>query len=104
VGAPGAEARAAHDDPVASLEAFDAAAGGDDFGDTFIASYGCGFGGSEGGAEVWFGGVDALDLVNVCRVDGRGEEAEGDEVFVGGRDAVAVETEDVFGFAIVGEG
>lgn len=102
--APGAETRAAHDDPVTSLEALDTASGGDDLGDTFIASYSSGFGGSESGAEGWFAGVDALDLVDVCGVDGRGEEAEGYEVFVGGRDAVAVEAEDVFWFAIVGEG
>lgn len=90
MGAPGAEAGRAHDDPIAFLEAFDAATGGEDLGDTLIASYGGGFGGSEGGAEVRFAGVDALNLVDVCWVDGGGEEAEGYEVLVGWRDAVAV--------------
>jgi hypothetical protein len=86
------------------LEALDATSSGDDLSDTFIASYGGGFRGSESGAEGWLAGVDALDLIDVCRVDRRSEEAEGYEVFVSGRDAVAVEAEDVFWFAVVGEG
>ena len=60
--------------------------------DAFVAADGGGGRCAEEGGEGWFGGVDALDLVYVCRVDGRSEGAEeegrGRE---GGRYGVCVE-------------
>jgi hypothetical protein len=57
-------------------------------------------GGAEERVEGWFGGVDALDLVYVCGIDGGGEGAEeeggGRE---GGRYGVSVEAGE--GLAIV---
>lgn len=45
-----------------------------------------------------------MNLVYVGGVDGRGEEAQGEVVRVGGGDGVSVEREHVSGLAIFGEG
>jgi len=66
-----------HDDPVACRDGAAAGAGADDFGAGFVAGDGGGSRGAEGGGEGRFGGIDALDLVDVGGVEGRGEEAEG---------------------------
>jgi hypothetical protein len=56
------------------------------------------------GGEFGLGWVDALDLVNVCGVDGGREEAERHEIVVRGRDGVRMKREDGGGVAIFGEG
>ena len=78
MGAPGAEAGVAHDDPVAFLEGLN---GGPDRGDgegAFVAGYGGGLGCAEQGGKGRFGGVDALDLVDVGGVNRGGESAKED--------------------------
>lgn len=91
--APGAEAGARGDDPVAGVQVGGACgAGGENFEAGFVAGDGGGLGGAEGGGEGGEGGVGALDLVDVRGVEGGGEGAEGYEGGVGGGDGVRVQS------------
>jgi hypothetical protein len=82
------------------LHVFDSAPDGEDLRDAFIPAYGDGISCPETGCPGRFGRVDALDLVYVRGVDGRGEEADVHAVAVGWGDGVAVEFEDGGGFAV----
>lgn len=76
--APRSHARAAHDDPVTRRKVIGCvAAGREDDGGTFVPRNGAGLGGGEGSVEGGFGGIDALDLIDVGGVKGSGEYAEG---------------------------
>jgi hypothetical protein len=76
VGPPGPEAGVARDHPVAFLQCLYVRSDGRDLEDPFVAADGGRGWCAEEGGEGWFGGVDALDLVYVCGVDGCGEGAK----------------------------
>lgn len=56
--------------PVTLFDSFDISSLGENFSDTLVAAYGNVLGSAEGGGPGGFGGVDALDLVDVRGVDG----------------------------------
>lgn len=89
---PGAEVGMAHSDPVALAHCRDTRRNIDDFETSLVAADGGGLGCAQQRCEFGLGGVDALDLVYVCWVDGGGEGAEEDGIFwEGGGDGVVVE-------------
>lgn len=74
---PRPKARRLHQDPVASFKlsaiGIDGVlAGGDDASDALIPWDGAGGGGGEGSGEGGLGGIDALEGVDVCGVEGGG--------------------------------
>lgn len=76
---PCAECRARHDYPVALGQAegrIDARTERDDLKTAFVAAYSAGFSSTKEGGKGRFGGVNALDLVDVCGVYGGCQGAE----------------------------
>lgn len=73
---PGALSRALHDYPITLLEHLDAGAGRDDFECALISSDGRRLGSAQRGLERRFAGIYALDLIDIRRVQRRGEQTE----------------------------
>lgn len=73
---PGALTCPLHDHPVALAEVLDAGPGRNDLESTFISCHSGGLFGAQGGFEWRLARVDALNLVDVGRVQRRREETK----------------------------
>ena len=89
---PGALICALHDHPVTFVEVVDARPGRNDLKGAFISGHGGGLPGAQAGFESRFARVDALNLVDVGRVQRGREETEVDLCTVGRRDGMLVKS------------